>query len=951
MKKIKKIDYLFKISLLFLSLLIGTLFISLYLDVDNHLTSERLKKYNSFTDLVAQNVIISKDSIYVKNVPRLKKNFPELLSIYIFENDKIIFKHSDLKTDIYLVQVKNQTNKVQHFDKFVYIQKPISQNGRIFNLIASFLDENENMLPNFIIFLISFLLFIILIFLYFNWNTNKYMQYIKAKFYPKLSKKIEPISWKGAIAKVDLLWLEELLQEVLHNNIVLTDKNIFIGKTLDELTEAVIVMDEEFKIIYANNKIYHLIPANLKISNMINLLFGDTFTQIKENLIKNKNIGHLIFEKKIDNQKFILELQARIIKTRNRKYYVLVLKDVTEIVQKERNLSDTKRKLEKLNQSYAKKILQLDQERLKNEKSSFYRYFLLETISELSRIDDPKKIGEILLKKMNTYFQISFGAFYLYNSSNNIFELVKYHFFSDKFYKLPETLNGNDDFLKRFFNQNFPYLIQPEQLEEISYLIPDKITGIQSQGLMLPVSEQDRPLGIIIVFKPKDILFIMEEINVLDALAKHISIILLNRILMNELNKQNKNLEKALDELKKSQNQILQLQKMESLGRLVGGIAHDFNNILGIIVPTTELLYLSNNLSEEDKEKLEMIRSAAVRGSELTKQLLIFSREQKSILTSIDLNEFVKNNLNLFSKFLDENIQLAFKPYEKELWIKGDENQIFQVMSNLIINSVDAIKEVNREKGYIEIGTFGKGHPILEKYAKESKYGHDGVGFYIYDNGCGISEENKAKIFDPFFTTKDIGKGTGLGLSIVYAIISNQHKGEIFLNSHEGKDTQFIFIFPPSTSRKKKEELYASDFLQKGTEKILVIDDEEFVRLSLRFLLEKLGYKVLQAENGLKGIELLQAEHDIDLAIVDYAMPFMNGFETILRLKKISPDLGIILSTGYLENLDKDKKSKYIDEIVLKPFDIYEMSMVVRKVLDKTIRKSQINKEVKNAKN
>lgn len=160
------------------------------------------------------------------------------------------------------------------------------------------------------------------------------------------------------------------------------------------------------------------------------------------------------------------------------------------------------------------------------------------------------------------------------------------------------------------------------------------------------------------------------------------------------------------------------------------------------------------------------------------------------------------------------------------------------------------------------------------------------------------------------------------------------------MESEPGEGSRFIIYLPESGAEEGRITTYESEFLATGHEYILVIDDEEFIRLSQKFLLEKLGYKVFLAENGKKGIELLKSNPGIDLAIVDYAMPLMNGFETISRLKQIKPDLAVILATGYMEDIHSTEMQKMIDNLSMKPFDIYELSQTIRRVLDKKKRKS-----------
>lgn len=742
---------------------------------------------------------------------------------------------------------------------------------------------------------------------------------------------LRPVSPKKLMEQIELS-RKRLLREVEEKSIQ--------AEALNELSfPCFIVNQHSRKVHFANQAALKQFGSVKELyecfSEEINLFIAER-NNGNEVQINTFDVDSKIQDKEIKGQ---LSISLRLINGRSMLICIYIPLDEwkNRIVIYESRLQEYEKNLQKLQ----KKIIISEQDRLKLEKNSYYRYFLLETISELSRINELSQMAELLISKMHDYFHISFGSFYIYHEEKHQFELIHQHFFSGNSYLVPEKLNARDTFVKKFLQQNFPFILEKEHLNEMQYKVNVDLTEVHSQGMVLPVTEQEKPLGLIVLFKAGDSVFIMEEINVLDALSKHISIILHNRLLVTELNQRNAELQKALDELKRSQSQILQLQKMESLGRLVGGIAHDFNNILGIILPTTELMFFSQNLSAADKEKLEMIRVAASRGAELTKQLLIFSREQKAVLRSMELNQFFRENLNLFSKFLDENIILQFQPWDSEVWIKGDKNQLFQVVSNLIVNAVDAIREIHRKKGHIRVVVFSSGQ--MEKFSLPvpETFRHRGYGgFFIQDNGCGIEPEIRERIFDPFFSTKDVGKGTGLGLSIVYAVIKNQHGGEILVESEPGEGSRFIIYLPESGAEESRITTYESEFLATGHEYILVIDDEEFIRLSQKFLLEKLGYKVFLAENGKKGIELLKSNPGIDLAIVDYAMPLMNGFETISRLKQIKPDLAVILATGYMEDIHSTEMQKMIDNLSMKPFDIYELSQTIRRVLDKKKRKS-----------
>jgi signal transduction histidine kinase/PAS domain-containing protein len=850
-------------------------------------------------------------------------DYPEIKSVVILQNNQTILKVSKELT------FKNNEKKTQLFHSVVGIDT------LMYDVYAQ-MDSNPSLISTFILIVIFLFFFLVSFYFYIKQKFARKLVDIVESTHPEFLRKMKHVdSDNPEIITFDIVRKFKKMEEKIAGA---EDRVQFLNHILDEINEPIIILNQKLKIIYANNRIHSLLEMNHHNKIDLKDILRDHYEPVIGLLRTEKNIKN--YKLSFSEKQFIryFMLNARMFEHLGDEYYVLIFDDRTEMIVTQESLKETKMKLEKLNTSYAKKIMQLDLERHKNEKNLYYRYFLLETIAELSRTGEIKEIGRLLIQKMQNYFNISFGAFYVSETNGNCW-LVFSKNYSNFSYHADKRINIKNPFFDKIFEQNFPYLIDDELITDEKtrfFTFPDEIIP---HGLMIPILERDRSLGFILLFKSSEELFTMEEINVLDALSKHISIILYNQFLLKELNQKKETLEITLEELKQSQERILQLQKMESLERLVGGIAHDFNNILGIIIPTSELLLLHSSLSEEDKEKVEMIRDAAKRASYLTRQFLVFGREQKSILYPMNLNKYIEDSMFLFSKMLSDDIKLVFKPCNREFWIMADRAQIFQVISNLIINSVDAIHEKNIKNGYIEIGTFDGKNPLYSKYFENSDIHSSGVGFYVKDNGPGIPDDIKSRILDPFFSTKEQNKGSGLGLTIVYAIIKNQHNGEIFIESREGAGTNVIIILPEISPVDDESVLHKEpDFLPMGNESILVIDDEEFLRQSLRILFEKLGYTVYLAGGGKEGIEKLKEHPEIALAIVDLAMPQMDGLETIQNLKKLKKEIGIILLTGYLEEVNRLSDSGLINDICLKPFDIYELSTIVRNIIDKKMK-------------
>jgi nitrogen-specific signal transduction histidine kinase len=385
-------------------------------------------------------------------------------------------------------------------------------------------------------------------------------------------------------------------------------------------------------------------------------------------------------------------------------------------------------------------------------------------------------------------------------------------------------------------------------------------------------------------------------------------------------------LENAYSELQRSQQQVIQLQKMESLGTLVGGIAHDFNNILGIILPNTDLIKNEYKNNPELIRRVNVIAHATQRAADLTRQLLMFSRDQDIQLQIISPNNLVNRISDMLKRTLGKEYDILLKLDEKIDDIEGDENRLTQVLINLALNARDSMVD----GGEIEIRT------SMKKYSDNSTTNRDLNDFVcisLRDKGCGIKSSDLDKIFDPFFTTKSVGKGTGLGLSVVYGIMKS-HKGFVEVESEIDKGTIFYLYFPPS--RKKYSELDSNNGNNKlgGTEKILVVDDELMIRESVSDILNSLGYLVLKAPTGADAIKILKKERDKPhLAIIDMSMPKMNGVDTIRKIKEFNKDIKILLSSGHSEREEFIPDDLNLDGILPKPYRLRELALKIRQVL------------------
>ncbi len=389
---------------------------------------------------------------------------------------------------------------------------------------------------------------------------------------------------------------------------------------------------------------------------------------------------------------------------------------------------------------------------------------------------------------------------------------------------------------------------------------------------------------------------------------------------------------RAEEEKKKLQAQLQQAQKMEAVGTLAGGVAHDFNNLLQAILGYTQMLLMDMAGSEAEISKLKQIEKSAQRASELTQQLLTFSRKVESKLRPIDLNQEVSQVGKLLERTIPKMIEIDVH-LQDGLWnINGDPAQIEQIMMNLGVNARDAMLEGGKL-------VFETGNGVLD-----AEYCHTHLGampgryvlLSISDTGVGMDRITVEHIFEPFYTTKEVGKGTGLGLAMVYGIVKN-HGGYIMCYSEPGEGTTFKIYFPAlETESVKAEEDSAEEDLKGGNETILLVDDEKSLRDSGKELLERFGYRIITAADGETALETWKEKGaDIALVILDLVMPGMGGKLCLEALLQMEPGLKVIIASGHTvschtkEVLDAGAKG-----FIRKPYELKQMLKEIREVLE-----------------
>ena len=389
-----------------------------------------------------------------------------------------------------------------------------------------------------------------------------------------------------------------------------------------------------------------------------------------------------------------------------------------------------------------------------------------------------------------------------------------------------------------------------------------------------------------------------------------------------------------ISELKLLQVQLHQAQKMEPIGVLAGGISHDFNNILMGVQGHLSLMQIDVSNTDKVTSHAKHIRKLVKTAAELTTRLLGFARGGKYQISVLNINELVAMTLKIFAPTRKDII--VHEAYEKMLHpVDADQSQLEQIFLNLLINASQATPEHGDIFVTTRNITIGEHHEFPFE-VQPGQY----IKVTIKDTGVGMDLETQDKIFDPFFSTKEIGdkKGRGLGLSTVYGIVKN-HGGFILVESEKGKGSSFHICLPASRKiqvKETKEESQPFEKMQKGSETVLLVDDEEEVVNVGRNFLEKLGYKPMVARNGLEAVEIFRLYKDeISLIVLDLIMPKMTGKQAFSQIKDIQADAKILISTGYAVD---DKIEGFLNKgchgFIQKPFSLNTFARTLRQILD-----------------
>jgi two-component system, cell cycle sensor histidine kinase and response regulator CckA len=376
-----------------------------------------------------------------------------------------------------------------------------------------------------------------------------------------------------------------------------------------------------------------------------------------------------------------------------------------------------------------------------------------------------------------------------------------------------------------------------------------------------------------------------------------------------------------------------QAEKMEAVGHLAGGIAHDFNNTLLTILMSLGRLRESPFLSMDTKESLMEIESATARAINLTQQLMSYSRQQPARIEPVDMNRLVGNLLIMLRRLLGENIDIVFQCSSEAVFVSADAGMLEQVVMNLCINARDAMAMGGRLTLAIMRVQIGAQAETPNQDARSGCF----ICLTVTDTGCGMDTAILRRVFEPFFTTKDMGKGTGLGLATVYRIVK-QHQGWIKVDSAPGQGSSFRVYLPQSTPAGEPALTSQDEEVRGGSEAILLVEDDPFVRRLVATRLRDLGYTVLEAADGLEALKIWEEHRQrIALLFTDMMMPGrLTGLDLALQLKEEQPSLKVISSSGYSGALVDSPLTTGRDFVYLpKPYEPADLAITVRRCLDK----------------
>jgi len=390
---------------------------------------------------------------------------------------------------------------------------------------------------------------------------------------------------------------------------------------------------------------------------------------------------------------------------------------------------------------------------------------------------------------------------------------------------------------------------------------------------------------------------------------------------------------RAEEERLRLESQMQQVQKLESLGVLAGGIAHDFNNLLMAVLGNAGLALLDTSPTHPARENLKAIETAARRAADLCRQMLAYAGKGRFVIQAVNLNEVIREMTHLLEVSISKKVVLRYRLADTLPSVEADASQMRQVIMNLITNASEAVGErsgvISITTGALECDEAYLSGMFITEGLKPGRY----VSVEVADTGCGMDEATQARIFEPFFTTKFMGRG--LGLAAVLGIVRGHH-GAIKVYSEPGQGTTFKLLLPASDLLTRGDAAGAGDAGWKGRGKALLVDDEQTVRVVGKSMLQRLGFEVVCASDGAEAVAIFRERpDDFACVILDLTMPHMDGEEAFRELRRLRPDVRVLLSSGYNEQeVTQRFAGKGLAGFIQKPYQVDTLAQALRKMLD-----------------
>jgi two-component system cell cycle sensor histidine kinase/response regulator CckA len=396
-----------------------------------------------------------------------------------------------------------------------------------------------------------------------------------------------------------------------------------------------------------------------------------------------------------------------------------------------------------------------------------------------------------------------------------------------------------------------------------------------------------------------------------------------------------------ITEKKQLEQQLIQSQKMESIGTLAGGIAHDFNNILAIVLGYASRLkkgiFPEGQSQPSDghaklTQSIDEITKAVKRGARLVQQLLTFARKSDVLFEPVNVNSTAEELIKMLTETFPKTIAFSLKQDSKIPLIVADASQLHQALLNLCVNARDAMPN----GGTLTIMTNTvSNREVRQKFPEASADRY--ISISVADTGLGMDETTRIRIFEPFFTTKELGKGTGLGLAVVYGIVKN-HNGFIDVESEIGKSTTFTLYLPVAQRTHHLVEKEEEEGIPGGSETVLVVEDEDSLLRLVKGLLQEKGYQVFTARDGVEAVETyVQHREEIALVFADMGLPILGGWEAFLKMKELNPNVKVVFGSGYLDPNAKSELLKLgAKDFLQKPYTPDTILRRIREVLERT---------------